>query len=257
MEMLNSNCLGGLVDTSAKPMVKIYNSRKEFKEEFFMRGEPDKIRRINLENVNSSNTFFDQTPPRLSVEGSEEDPFIYVFVTAVSRSPSQLNGNYSVDTAKGIPHLYFGADRGLLKSVNFNKTDAEFIPEGRYAAEGKFVFNQLANVYDVTFNMVGNTIFIPGQYIYLDASSVGVGKSYHYKEIGEYTEAEGGGKKIERSWSNIMGLGGYHLVNEVTQYIGPGKFNTSVKARFETAGSLPGGTPEENAEAAVEDGADA
>ena len=256
MEMLSSNCLGGLIDTSIKPMVKIYNSKKEFKEDFFV--APDGgIRRINLANVTSANTFFEQTPPRLSVEGSEEDPFIYVFVTAVSRNPSQLNGNYSVDTGKGIPHLYFGADRGLLKSVNFNKTDAEYLPEGRYAAEGKFVFNQLANVYDATFNLVGNTIFIPGQYVYLDASSIGVGKSYHYKEIGEYTQEEGGGKKIERSWSNIMGLGGYHLVTEVTQYIGPGKFNTSMKARWETGGSLPGGTPEEDAEAAVEDGEDA
>tara|TARA_A100001515_G_scaffold2115_1_gene2105 strand:+ start:43 stop:3168 length:3126 start_codon:yes stop_codon:yes gene_type:complete len=251
MEMLNSNCLGGLIDTSIKPMVKIYNSKKEFKEDFFVASDGG-IRRIDLANVTSANTFFEQTPPRLSVEGSEEDPFIYVFVTAVSRNPSQLNGNYSVDTGKGIPHLYFGADRGLLKSVNFNKTDAEYLPEGRYAAEGKFVFNQLANVYDATFNLVGNTIFIPGQYVYLDASSIGVGKSYHYKEIGEYTEEEGGGKKIERSWSNIMGLGGYHLVTEVTQYIGPGKFNTSMKARWETGGSLPDGTPEDRAEAVID-----
>ena len=111
------------------------------------------------------------------------------------------------------------------------------------------MFNQLANVYDATFNLVGNTIFIPGQYVYLDASSIGVGKSYHYKEIGDYPD---GAKKIERSWSNIMGLGGYHLVTEVTQYIGPGKFNTSMKARWETGGSLPDGTPEDLAEAVID-----
>ena len=35
-----------------------------------------------------------------------------------------------------------------------------------------------------------------------------------------------------------MGLGGYHVVTEVANLIGPGEYNTNLKARFEYGGRL-------------------
>jgi len=34
----------------------------------------------------------------------------------------------------------------------------------------------------------------------------------------------------------LMGIGGYHIVTEVAHSIKPGKYDTSVRARYETSG---------------------
>ena len=115
-------------------------------------------------------------------------------------------------------------DRGLLKEISFQKTDQEFLPEARYESEGSDAVNQLANVYDVTFTMLGNSLYQPGQYIYFDPISIGLG----------HPNTNNG--KGDRSWSNLMGLGGYHLVTEVASSIKPGNFTTSVRTRWVTSG---------------------
>ena len=117
-------------------------------------------------------------------------------------------------------------DRGLLKDASFSKADQEYLPEARFASEGNLIFNQLSNIYDASFNMLGNNLFAPGQYLYFDPIAMGVGEPWQYSDDGTGT----------RSWANIMGLGGYHLVTEVACSIKPGKFDTSVKARWVTGG---------------------
>jgi hypothetical protein len=85
----------------------------------------------------------------------------YLILQVSDIAPQDLHGVYDMnklergdsragiasdDRTKGIYHFSYGADRGLLKSVEFNKTDQEFLPEARYASEGGMVLNQLANV---------------------------------------------------------------------------------------------------------------
>jgi len=134
----------------------------------------------------------------------------------------------SDDKARGIPHYTFGMDRGLLKTVKFAKTDQEYLPEAKYEQEGSSAINQLAAVYDVTFEMLGTARFQPGQYIYFNPITIGVGEPW-----------QTGTKADERSMANLMGLGGYHLVVEVACSIKRGGYNTTLKTRWTTSGCHP------------------
>jgi hypothetical protein len=137
------------------------------------------------------------------------------------------------DKIRGIPHYTFGQNVGILKTVKFAKTDQEFLPEARYEQEGSNAINQLAAVYDVTFEMLGTARFQPGQYIYFDPVTMGVGKP---NQAGGRYKVAG---KVERSYANLMGLGGYHLVIEVASSIQRGEFVTTLKTRWTTSGCHP------------------
>ena len=116
----------------------------------------------------------------------------------------------------------------ILKTAKFNKTPIEYLPEQRYAREGSSnMFNQLAGKYEMQLNMVGNNLFIPGQYIYFDPVALGIGRP----------NQDSGGEA--RSFSNRMGLGGYHIITEVGCSITPGKFETTISSLWETSGKLP------------------
>ena len=127
------------------------------------------------------------------------------------------------DKKRGIPHYTFGANKGILKTAEFQKTDQEFLAEARYEEQGSSAINQLSAVYDVTFEMLGTARFQPGQYIYFDPITVGIGRPNHQK-----------GSK--RSYSNLMGLGGYHLIIEISSHISRDGYNTTLKTRWVTSG---------------------
>lgn len=132
-----------------------------------------------------------------------------------------LKGDFNEDRLNGIQHLYIGADRGILKEANFSKNEQPFLREARIQQDGLNPLAQLAATYDVNMKLIGNTIFWPGQYVYVSPIGFGTGL----------------GLPNERgSISNQLGLGGYHLVTGVQCYIENGKFETSVKALFETSG---------------------
>ena len=99
----------------------------------------------------------------------------------------------------------------------------------RYAAEGNFLYNQLANVYDANVELVGNNIFKPGQYVYINTSALGAGDTWHRNSDG-----------TSRSWANLMGLGGYHLVTKVRHSITPAGYTTTMDALFSSSGDGKG-----------------
>jgi hypothetical protein len=128
------------------------------------------------------------------------------------------------DLQKGIYHLFIGRDRGLVTNVNFNKTDQPYLRQARLENMGAFnPIAQLSDVYEATIDMMGNTMFLPGSRLYLNPFGLAWGENF--------------GLPHQRgSISNIMGLGGYHIVTRVSNYIESGVFKTTLEARFETAG---------------------
>ena len=246
VKLLSEDCFGGFLDAKARAVTTTKVVNKPFEDKYF---KPDSKNPINgymtvhLQDSSMSDPFFFQEV--VSEAPVQNTPITYFAINAAAKRPSDMNGNRALDISKGMPHVQFGSRHGVLKSVSFNKTDQEFVPEARYESEGAYVFNQLSNVYDANFSMVGNSIFSPGQYIYLDSYSLGAGHPYHYKALSE-------GKK-ERSWANIMGLGGYHIITEVANSISPGEYNTNLKARFEYGGRLTG---DDEADAATAAGGD-
>ena len=94
------------------------------------------------------------------------------------------------------------------------------------------MLNQLANVYDATFTLVGNAIFSPGMYVYFDPSLLGAGHSWQRAE-------DSSGNITKQSFANIMGIGGYHLITEIDNSIDDKGFSTTLKARWVTGGTIP------------------
>ena len=156
--------------------------------------------------------------------------FTYMMFSAFTTNMlnSSLNGNETEDNDKGIMHFGYGHTKGILKSVNFTKTPIEYLAEERYVREGTDnLLNQLAGRYEAQIGLIGNNLFIPGQYVYFNPVALGIGKPH---------EDDGKGN---RSLANIMGLGGYHIVTEVGNSITPGKYETTIKALWETGGNAP------------------
>ena len=180
-------------------------------------------RMIHLSNVTKNNPLFSQ------VKSNSSKQFDYMIFSVISTDVinSNLHGQEADDADKGILHFRYGSTTGFLKSVNFTKTPIEYLAEERYVREGTDdLLNQLAGRYEMQMSMVGNNLFIPGTYIYFDPVALGIGK----------TNAN---DKGNRSLANLMGLGGYHIITEVGCSIVPGKFETTIKALWETGGSMP------------------
>tara|TARA_R110000787_G_scaffold276775_1_gene385762 strand:- start:42 stop:3140 length:3099 start_codon:yes stop_codon:yes gene_type:complete len=176
---------------------------------------------LNLALANQSSPIFSST------KTNKAKDFNYLMFSAFSVGVlnSRLHGNRDKDADNGIAHFRYGSTKGLMKSVSFSKTPLEFAAEERYVREGTDnLLNQLAGRYEMQMSLVGNNMFIPGQYVYFDPVALGIGKTYANSDSG-------------RSLANLMGLGGYHIITEVGNSISPGKFETTIKALWETGGT--------------------
>ena len=180
---------------------------------------------LKMKNATEDNPIF------TNIESKNTKNFDYMLFSAYSSKgfAGALNGSEMTDRNLGIPHFRFGQTTGFLKSATFSKTPIEFLAEERYVREGSAnMLNQLAGRYEMQINMVGNSIFHPGQYVFFDPISMGVGRP---------NENEGG---EARSFANRMGLGGYHIITEVGNSISVGKFETTIKALWDTSGKSTG-----------------
>jgi len=156
-----------------------------------------------------------------------DDAYHYMLMYAVNTERVQaLDGDRASDAQRGIYHLAIAKDRGILKSVQFNKTEIPGLREARYendlvgSATGLSI---LANVYDIKVALVGNTSFYPGMKMYLDPAGLG-------GNMGLPTNRSSAAFKL--------GIGGYHSIYRVESFIESGKFETTIQAIFEGAGGL-------------------
>jgi len=150
------------------------------------------------------------------------DMFHYKVFYIVNESPTYLNGFKAEDNKRGIQHIVMGSRTGLLKDVQFQRSTLEGLREQRVIDESEVnPLKHLADVYNITVKMIGSVIFYPGQLIYLNPIGFG-------SKLGLPTDP--------MSPSRAMGLGGYHLITQVSNFIESGKFETTVTALYETSG---------------------
>ena len=189
--------------------------------------------RVDMDEINYENPIFD---PSLYVGNTsvvQHNHYIVIYMQGPAglRYPGSEGGPLlggktpkGRDLDRGIHHLFIGRDRGLVTSVNFSKTNEPYLRQARLENAGAFnPVLQLSDVYEASIEMMGNTFFLPGQRLYLNPFGLGYGENFGFPH--------------ERGTiSNIMGLGGYHIVTNVSNYIESGVYKTSLSARFETAG---------------------
>jgi hypothetical protein len=145
---------------------------------------------------------------------------IYAHTPTISTTKE---GNEFQDGNNGIIHFKMGRDRGILKKIKFAKTDMQYLREARYFNHGSDGLLQLAAVYKVTLDMIGNTLYYPGMQIFINPMGF----------LGASEEAD---PTVAKSVANKLGFGGYHLVTSVKSSIAPGKFTTTVDALFHYSG---------------------
>ena len=147
--------------------------------------------------------------------------FQYLVVTGETITDNTLNGKVDDDIDRGIHHLYI--NKGILQSINFNKSDQPYLREARFERLDENPFVHLSSVYNVSMTMFGNVLFFPGQTIFINP--IGFGTSLGDPSVGP-TNSKPSRKP---SLSNVMGLGGYHTIVSVSNTIDR-DFTTSVTA---------------------------
>ena len=135
-----------------------------------------------------------------------------------------MKGDPVKDANRGIYHYTVGEDRGLLKTIDFSKSDVQGLKEARQSEEG--ALSNLRELYNAKVKMVGNNIHFPGQYVFLNPP-YGIGLPNQ-----------------RGSPAFRLGLGGYHSVVKVRSTIKRGgHYNTELECKW--VGSGAGAAPTE------------
>jgi hypothetical protein len=141
--------------------------------------------------------------------------------------PSNLEGNFEDDLAKGVYHFHIGTNKGLVKRIKFTKTDQPYLREARYMNQGYDGLSQLREPYKIDVEMFGNARIFPGMTVYINPAGLGY-------SLGQPSE--------EGSLAWTLGLGGYHMVINAQHSIERGKFDTRVNCVWVLRGSAGGET---------------
>jgi hypothetical protein len=136
-----------------------------------------------------------------------------VKIIGVNGGANYLDGKYQTNIKEGITNFVVGLDRGIIKSVSFERVDQPYLREARTATDKSFGVGQLRELYNVNLTLYGNNLVKPGQMIYVEPNRFVFGRP---------TE--------QNSVSRLLGLGGYHLVVDVSNTIGKDGWETSVRA---------------------------
>lgn len=127
---------------------------------------------------------------------------------------------YDANLDAGIPHFLIGADKGLLKGFSFQKVDfgESLTIVKNFENEGN-PLRQLWTIFDVSVELVGNNLLSVGKTMYLDPTIGGLGSPFKANTV-----------------SNLMGLGGYYMVQSINHNYYP-NWTTTVTATSITPAS--------------------
>jgi len=148
----------------------------------------------------------------------------YLLLSTVGSTLTKTGrGDYEKDIGDGRFHIGIGSNRGIVKTISFSKTDMQYVREARFQSNGIDGLMQLSNVYVVTIEMFGNTIFYPGMEVYINPYGIGG------TTLGTPTDSD--------SIANKLGLGGYHTITSVKTSLTPGSFKTTIQAQWYFSGN--------------------
>lgn len=176
----------------------------------------------DLQDVLWRNTYAHDRP----IPGGSTDYIIFYPYT------SEINakkGDYNEDFKRGIYHLFVGRDSGLVKEINFSKTNTSKLAEANFLAQEQSIA-QFFRTYDANVNLYGNTMFLPGSSVYINPSFM----------------SNLSGPSAPNSIFRRFGLGGYYRVNKVSLHLTPDKFVTNITCKWISSGDKHGAKPLSN-----------
>lgn len=146
---------------------------------------------------------------------SGKDVIEYIlFHQAPQIGVSPGSGDFSEDAKNGIFHLRLGQTHGLLKTINFQK-QSDPGREAYLVIKNGRGYDELRLPHNATAEMVGNNMFLPMSFVYINPDTVGFGDP-----------------RMEFSSSRRLGLGGYYVVGNVTTTYAGGNLTTTLQMYF-------------------------
>jgi hypothetical protein len=174
-------------------------------------------------SIPSSNRF-QATQVKLYDEdmGVEEQSIVdnYIVIYGISNNAFELQSNYEEDIKKGIRHVAYGSETGLIKTIKFNRQDNPLIRSHNMkmaSKEGSGNGIILREVYNANVEMYGNSLFEIGELIYVIPSLFGPSTVNTKKGIVDSI-----------SFAKDLGIGGYFMILKINNSIEDGKYTTSL-----------------------------
>ena len=135
--------------------------------------------------------------------------------------------NGKVNLGNSIPHIIFGAaTKGIVKKITFQREDIPGHAEARLFSDRQSVAGNIAlrEKYNVDFEMIGTTAFLPGSVLYLDPKPLDLGFEADNAQNPNYAKS--------------LGMGGlYRVVNLTSRLTFDGQGNswdTKLVTKWET-----------------------
>ena len=180
---------------------------------------------FDLDNPTSSgvtayNSFPINSPSQIGYNGYKHYLLVYGSTEILDRrNPADVG----TDFKKGIYHFTIGADAGLVKSVNFTKTDVPSLRESRLTSQDEEE-GQLRDKYNANLELLGSSpLFTPGQKVYVNPTLAGLGTL-----------------TSKHSIARQLGLGGYYDVTKVLSTIDKSGYRTSLECVWTSFGMETG-----------------
>jgi hypothetical protein len=179
--------------------------------------------RINFDSsLFGKGTVFGKNALLATRRTSQKYSYVIFYATATNEALGWA-GDIEEDSKRGVYHYYVGSDRGLIKQINFRKSQrpglAEMMAERALRGGDRNV--ELWRNFEVDITMIGNALLKPGCFLYINPTVAGLGNP----------------NKID-SLSRQMGLGGYYFVLGVSNNISETGWNTQVRAVWQSAPSI-------------------
>ena len=159
-------------------------------------------------------------PSGVNAAGLESGSYLLLYSSGASTNlgPPKSGTRKDRDAKEGVYHFVIGADRGLVKKINFSRMDAPHIQASRIAGQTS---GYRREAYNADVELIGNCMFVPGSLVFIDP--------------GAFTS--GGDSGTVGSAANVLGIGGYYLVVKAENFIEAGKFETKLTCKHQSFGT--------------------
>lgn len=222
----NDDCFNGMLRQSVRLSQAAITSYKE----------GDRVDRISEAmlggwrlNTKTIEDWPESEKPLLDIAGPKNDPrpvptdplaqeMNYLIYFAGRIMPAErATGDKVIDEEQGIHHYAIGRDRGIVKTINFRKTDAVGLKELRFEQQGYDGLQQLREQYDVEIETYSNVGAFPGVYIYVVPESIAPNVNLADLKIDSLTQ---------------LGIGGYHMIIRSEHSFAAGQANSTITAKW-------------------------
>lgn len=143
----------------------------------------------------------------------------FVLIYAVSDQQFELLSDYEQDKKRGIRHVFYGAETGLLKTIKFSRQDNPDIRSHNMRMASQQNSNRsiiLREVYNADIEMYGNNLFEMGELLYVSPTLFGSNTSVGF--------------------AKDLGIGGYFMILNIENSIQDGSYMTNLKLIWNAKG---------------------